>query len=132
MRQRLVLLAATLLIAGSVGSGQSINGVRTAEAMPFIGTWVLAMTNPEGTTETVKVWDNNGTIAASVQAGKFPLIQASGVFRDRDMLLLTANRFENGKPIWAVIALTLEGDTMAMAQILQFSQTIKRGTGKKQ
>jgi hypothetical protein len=39
---------------------------------------------------------------------------------------------ENGVPIWAVISLTLDGDTMEIAQMLERSQTIKRGTGKKQ
>ena len=39
---------------------------------------------------------------------------------------------ENGMPIWAVIALTLEGDTMTVAQLLEKSQTVKQGTGKKQ
>jgi hypothetical protein len=39
---------------------------------------------------------------------------------------------ENGVPIWAIIALTLDGQTMNMAQMLQMSQTIKRGTGHKQ
>jgi len=38
---------------------------------------------------------------------------------------------ENGAPIWAVISLTRDGDTMLMAQMLERSQTIKRGTGKK-
>ena len=36
---------------------------------------------------------------------------------------------ENGAPIWAVISLTLDGGTMRMAQMLERSQTIKRGTG---
>ena len=43
---------------------------------------------------------------------------------------MTTTLRENGAPIWAVIALTLAGQTMDMAQMLQFSQTIKRGSGK--
>ena len=31
----------------------------------------------------------------------------------------------------AVIALTVDGNTMSMAQMLEFSQTIKRGAGKR-
>jgi hypothetical protein len=46
-------------------------------------------------------------------------------------LAITLTRFENGKPDRAVIALTLDGNTMNMAQMLEFSQTIKRGSGKK-
>jgi hypothetical protein len=30
-----------------------------------------------------------------------------------------------------VVALTVDGDTMNMAQMLEFSQTIKRGSGRK-
>ena len=37
---------------------------------------------------------------------------------------------ENGAPIWAVISLTRDGD-MEMAQMLERSQTVKRGRGKK-
>jgi len=47
------------------------------------------------------------------------------------MLVLTLTRFENDKPDRAVITLTMDGDTMNMAQMLEFSQTIKRGSGKK-
>jgi hypothetical protein len=90
------------------------------------------MTNPAGATETVRIWDEKGALAASVQAGRFPPINASGVFKDSDMLLLSLTRFENGKPIRAVVALTVEGDAMKMAQMLELSETIKRGTGKKQ
>jgi hypothetical protein len=56
----------------------------------------------------------------------------SGILKDGDMLVVTVTRFENGKPIWAVIALTLEGDTMNMAHMLDASRTIKRRSGKKQ
>ena len=46
------------------------------------------------------------------------------------MLVLTISHnaqprmMENGAPIWAVISLTLEGDTMTTAQMLERSQTI--------
>jgi len=54
------------------------------------------------------------------------------------MLLLTLSNdarppiMENGVPLLVVILLTLDGDTMSMAQMLEHSETIKRGTGKKQ
>ena len=89
------------------------------------------MTNPQGAQETVRVWDNKGTVAASVQAGRFPPIDASGVFKDGDILVLSLTRFENGKPVRSVISLALDGDTMRMAQMLEFSETIKRGSGKR-
>ena len=53
-----------------------------------------------------------------------------------DMLVLTlshaAGMRENGAPIWAVISLTRDGDTLTAAEMLERSQTIKRGVGKKQ
>ena len=39
---------------------------------------------------------------------------------------------ENGRPIWAVVSAVVDGDTMKVAQMLERSQTIKRGTGSRQ
>ena len=74
----------------------------------------------------------NGVVAASVQLGKFPPSEATGMVRDGDMLVLTTMRRENGQPIWVVMSLTIDGDTMKLAQMLERSETIKRGTGTKQ
>lgn len=52
------------------------------------------------------------------QVGKFPPNKITGI--------------ENGAPIWAVLALTLDGDSMQLAQMMQRSETIKRGTGRRQ
>lgn len=120
-----------LLLAGPAADGQR-SAPSSTDASAFMGTWVLKMTNPPGAQETVRIWDENGTAAASVQAGRFPPITVSGMLKDGDMLVLSLTRFENGKPIWAIIALTLDVDTMKMAQMLESSQTIKRGSGKKQ
>ena len=106
--------------------------VNSSEATAFMGTWVIAMTNPQGATETVRIWDEKGAVAASVQSGRFPPINVTGVMKDGDVLVLTLTRFENGKQDRAVISLTLDGDTMKLAQMLEFSETIKRGSGKKQ
>jgi hypothetical protein len=92
----------------------------------------MTMTNPQGATETVRIWDQNGVMAATVQAGRFPPIKVTGAMKDGNVLVLTLTRFENGREDRAVIALTVDGDTMHMAQMLEFSQTIKRGSGKKQ
>jgi hypothetical protein len=126
-----LMVAVALLLAGAEARGQS-TGVKSSEAGGFIGTWVFTMTNPQGAQETVRIVDRKGIIAASVQAGRFPPIDVSGVLKDGDMLVLTVTRFENGKPIRAVISLVPEGETMKMAQMLEFSETIKRGLGKKQ
>jgi hypothetical protein len=62
----------------------------------------------------------------------------TGILKDGDMLVLTISHkaqlpmMKNGAPIWAVISLTLDGETMRAAQMLERSQTIKRGTGQKQ
>ena len=55
----------------------------------------------------------------------------TGIVKDGDMLVCITRRLENGKPIWVIIALTLDGETMNMAQMLELSQTIKRGSRKK-
>ena len=39
---------------------------------------------------------------------------------------------ENGMPIWAVVSAVVDGDTMKVAQMLERSQTIKRGAGNRQ
>ena len=133
------VLPVVLMTALVSGQGQPL--VSHAEAGPFIGTWLFTMTEPEafkGTEQTVRIWERNGVIGASVQIGKFPASQATGIFHDGDMLVLTISHAadpgirENGAPIWAVISLTRDGDFMKTAQMLERSQTIKRGVAKKQ
>lgn len=87
--------------------------------------------NPAGAQETVRVWEDKGAVKASVQSGRFPAVNATGILKDAGMLVLTLTRFENGQPIRAVVALTVDGDTMTIAQMLERSETIKRGSGKK-
>ena len=122
---------ALVCFVGAASAWQA-STVSSSQASAFVGTWVIAMTNPSGATETVRIWDQNGTIAATVQSGRFPPIKVTGVLKDDKVLVLTLTRFENGKEDRAVVALTVEGDTMHMAQMLEFSETIKRGSGKKQ
>src|SRR5918993_1831304 len=124
-----VVVTLSLLSSGPSWQGAAPS---STEATAFLGTWIIAMTNPAGATETVRIWEDKGALAASVQAGRFPPINASGVFKDGDLLLLSLTRFENGKPIRAVVALTVKDNAMNMAQMLEFSETIKRGAGKKQ
>ena len=123
------LVGVVCLVGSSFGA--QVATVKASQAAAFIGTWVISMTNPAGATETVRIWDDKGALAASVQAGRFPSINATGILKDGDVLVLTLTRFENGKQDRAVIALTVEGETMNMAQMLEFSHTIKRGSGKK-
>jgi hypothetical protein len=119
------------LVAGAA-SGAQTPTVKTSEVMPFLGTWVFTMTNPQGAQETVRITDKDGIVAASVQAGRFPPIDVAGILYDGDVLVLTVRRFENGMPIRAVVSLARDGEAMNMAQMLEHSQTIKRGAGKKQ
>jgi hypothetical protein len=125
------IVTATMLMVAPIAAGQG-STVSPSQATGFIGTWVFKMTNPAGAQETVRIWDKDGTLAASVQSGRFPPISVSGLMKDGDVLVLTATRFENGKPDRAVISLTPDGNTMKMAQMLEFSETIKRGSGQKQ
>jgi hypothetical protein len=132
IRQRLWPMAAVLLpLTVAAATAQSIS-LKSSELVPFVGTWVFTMTNPQGSEQTVRIWDKNGGVSASLQIGKFPPNDITGIVKDGDVLVLTTTLRENGAPIWAVIALTLDGQTMNMAQMLQMSQTIKRGTGHKQ
>src|SRR5436305_13144001 len=114
-------LTTVILLAGSTAAEQG-STLDSAHVSAFMGTWVLTMTNPAGATETVRIWDKNGLAAASVQAGRFPPTEVSGILKDGDMLVLTVTRLENGKPDRAVISLTLDGEMMNMAQMLEFSQ----------
>lgn len=140
MAHRRILTMATLLVllVTAFAGGQGTPSP-DAQAATFIGTWAFTMTEPEafkGSQQTVRIWEKNGVIRASLQIGTFPAIEATGSFKDGDMLVLTisheAGMRENGAPIWAVVSLTRDGDSLKTAQMLEKSQTIKRGVGKKQ
>ena len=133
MTLRGILRATTaiLFLVGTAAGGQS-PPLNSAEVTAFMGTWRFAMTNPQGSQQTVRLWDKSGVIAASLQIGKFPPNEITGIVKDGAVLVLTTTVRENGKPIWAVVALTLEGQTMKMAQMLEQSETIKRGSGIKE
>jgi hypothetical protein len=132
-----MIAALVLFLAPAAASGQG-EVPTPAQAAPFVGTWVIDMTDPMKGTDTVTIWERNGAVAASVQSGKSPAIEVTGIMKDGNMLVLTISRdgphpvLENGVPIWAVYTLTLDGDTMKVALMLEPSRTIKRGTGKKQ
>jgi len=132
MQLRLVAFTAVALTSLSAMLSAQAASIPTSQAATFIGTWTFAMTNPPNTEHTVRIWDKTGTVAASLQVGKFPPTEITGVSKDGDMLVLTTTLRENGAPIWAVIMLTRDGETMKMAQMLQQSETIKRGVGRKQ
>jgi hypothetical protein len=140
--RRALLVAALLVIAAPGAHGQSPASLNLADARSFLGVWVIEMTEPavfKGT-HTIRVWDNNGNVAASLQTNpNFPAIEATGIYRDGNMLVLTLSHDakphpmqENGTPIWAVVSAVVDGDTMKVAQMLERSQTIKRGAGKRQ
>jgi hypothetical protein len=137
---RFVSMVGLLALVTTSLSGQG-SSLTNAQAATFMGTWVFTMTEPEafkGTQQTVRISEKEGVVQASVQVGKFPAINATGIFKDGNMLVLTISHEaqpgmrENGEPIWAVISLIRDGDTMKTAQMLERSQTIKRGTGKKE
>lgn len=134
------MAALLIMFAVSAARGQGL-AVTAQQAAPFMGTWVFTMTAPahfKGSQQTVRIWDENGRIAASLQLGKFPASDVTGVHRDGDMLVLTisldAERpiMENGVSLRTVISLTPTGDGMSMAQMFGEGPTVKRGIGKKQ
>jgi hypothetical protein len=131
MSCRLCTLVTVVLLAGSLGAQQGAK-LASSEANGFIGTWVIAMTEPKGARETVKIWDNAGQIAATVQAEQFPPIDVSDVAKVGGNLVLAATRFENGRPIQALVILKLDGETITMIQELEGSVVTKRGSGKRQ
>jgi len=127
----LVGVVGTTLLAGPTAAGQR-SKLDSSQGSAFMGTWVFTMTNPQGSEQTVRIWDKNGVLAASLQIEKFPPNDITGTLKDGDVLVLTTTLRENGAPIRAVIELTLDGENMKMAQMLQNSQTIKRGSAKRQ
>lgn len=137
MLHRLVTGLAALLLFVNPAAGQPRSAVTPAEATPFMGTWALEITEAMSSTQTVKIWERDGAVAASVEGDKSPAIEATGIVKDGNLLVLTIGRdgprpvLENGVPIWAVYALTLDGDRMKVSLMLEPSRTIKRGTGKK-
>ena len=121
-----VFFAASITYA----QGQTVS---PAKATPFMGTWLFDMTNlGQGAQQTVRVWNKDGAVAASLKTGRFPAVEVTGVFMDGDLLILTTTLRENGAPIFAVIAMKRDGDTIKLAQMMEQSETIKRGIGRKQ
>lgn len=127
-----VVALGLLWLAGSRAAFGQTPSIPSSQASTFMGTWTFAMTNPPNSEETIRVSQEKGSVAATMQVGKFPPNKITGIMKDGDTLILTTTARENGAPIWVVIALTREGDTMQLAQMMQRSQTIKRGTAQKQ
>lgn len=72
IRPRLWPAVAVLLLLTSRAAVTQGVSVKSRELTPFMGTWVFAMTNPQGSEQTVRIWDKNGGVGASLQVGKFP------------------------------------------------------------
>ena len=142
MTFRRALLVVGLVATAAPGARGQSAPLHPANAKAFLGVWVIEMTEPpefKGI-HAIRVWDNNGTVAASLQTmPNSPAIEATGIHRDGNMLVLTLNHnakprpvLENGMPIWAVVSAVVDGDTMKVALMLERSQTIKRGAGNRQ
>ena len=100
--RRALLVAGFLAIAAAGARGQSAQ-LNPANAKPFLGVWVIEMTEPavfKGT-HTIRVWDNSGTVAASLQTmPDSPAIEATGIHRDGNMLVLTLNPMPSRALCW--------------------------------
>ena len=138
--RRALLISALLVIAAPGAHGQI--ALKPADVTPFLGVWPIEMNEPpefKGT-HTIRVWDNGGTVAASLQSNpNFAAIEATGIHSDGNMLVLSISHQakprplqENGVPIWAVVSAVVDGNTMKIALTLERSSTIKRGMGKRQ
>jgi hypothetical protein len=104
IRHRLLpVTAVVLLLAAPEGVAQGAHA-KSSELAAFMGTWVFTMTNPQGSEQTVRIWDKNGVVAASLQIEKFPPTDITASLKDGELLILTTTLRENGAPIWAVIS----------------------------
>jgi hypothetical protein len=130
MNRLLVLVALCALWLGTASAAQQAI-LPASQAAAFMGTWTFAMTEPANSEQTIKISDKNGVVAATFQVGKFPPVDVTGILKDGDVLVLTTTIRENGAPIWAVIALKWDGETLRVAEMLERSQTIKRGAAKR-
>ena len=128
-------IAVVITIAGIAAQGRPPQPT-ASQASAFLGTWLFEMTEPPelvGSSETVRVVERGGVLAATIQVGKFPPHNATGILWDGDLLVLTTTTMmENGAPIWAVVTLKRSGENMLLAQTMERSRTVKRGIGKKQ
>lgn len=130
-----------LLTTGLVAATPQAASTPPSQAAGFLGTWTVTMTAPEemkGDVITVRIWNKDGRLAASVQTHpNFPAIEATGVLSDGNMIVASIGHHaqrpirENGAPIWATFTLTLDGDSLRLAQTLERSTTIKHGVGRK-
>ena len=130
LRQNLWTLLVVLMLVGPARAQDST--LASSEATAFVGTWVFTMTEPKGAQEAVRIMDKGGRIVASVQAQQFPPLEVSDVAKFGEVLILGATRFENGKPLQALIILRPMGNTMSIIQELEGSTITKRGSGKRQ
>jgi hypothetical protein len=131
-----------LLTTGVVAATPQAASTLSSPADAFLGTWTVTMTAPEemkGTVLTVRIWNQDGRLTASVQTNpNAPVSEATGVLSDGNLIVASIGHhaqrpmMENGAPIWATFTLTLDGDSLKLAQTLERSATIKRGVGRKQ
>ncbi len=142
MRILRMMLVLGLLTGGVVASTLQGAKVSSAQARAFHGTWMVTMTEPpelKGTQHTLRIWDKDGGLAASFQSRPTaPVIEATGLMLDGDLLILTFSHQakppiqENGAPLWVIFTLSLDGDALKLAQTMERSATLKRGIGRRQ
>jgi hypothetical protein len=131
-----------VLTIGVVAATPQASSTPPSQVAAFLGTWTVTMTAPkemEGDVLTVRIGNTDGRLTVSVQtAPNAPASEATSVMSDRNMIVAAIGHHaqrpirENGAPIWAMFTLTLDGDTLMLAQSMERSATIKRGVGRKQ
>ena len=60
IRSRLWPTVGLVLILVAADGAAQTGAVKPSDVSPFMGTWVLTMTNPEGTEQIVRIWDKKG------------------------------------------------------------------------
>lgn len=92
IQRSLTLAAAMCMLLGSV-QAQS-HPIPTSQLSAFVGTWVIDFTEPPAFkgTQTLRIWDVNGAIDASIQSVTLRPMPVTGILKDGDMLVLTTNR----------------------------------------
>ena len=89
--QRWLPMAGLLVLIAAAASGQGSIPI-PAQATAFVGTWVIEITEAMRATQTVAIWERDGVVAASVQGGKSPAKEVTGIVKDGNMLVLTISR----------------------------------------
>jgi hypothetical protein len=87
----LSMAIATLVVSAALSANTQVANVTATDARAFVGTWVFSMSNLGGSQQTVRIWEEDGVLKASVQVGKGAPTGVTGIVKDGDMLVLSVS-----------------------------------------